>query len=180
MNQPIVEFWKKVVSSSIIINKPASEVFEYITKREHYPIGMVVKWESLGNGLDLEEVFAKRLVTDPNAILTPHLEQLPFRVSILTEDNVMNARLWKWHVSKQDEKEEFIFGWKGIVGFKWFPIFSGEHTFQVVEESENSCRLVHSERFGGLLGHLWMIYLKLSKFRNHFSEYNSIAKKRLE
>ncbi|EFC41529.1 predicted protein [Naegleria gruberi] len=180
MNCAKVEFWNKLVSSTITINKPASDVFEYITKREHYPMGMVVKWEPLGEGLELEQVFAKRLVSDPNLAYASHLQMLPFKVSILTEDNVMNAKLWKWQVSSPQQKGHFVFGWKGVMGWKYFPLFTGEHTFEVIEESEKSCKLIHSERFGGLLGHLFMLYLKLSSFCNHFSEFNSIVKKRLE
>lgn len=163
-----ISFWKGRVESSLIINAPAKIVFQYLINRQNYPIGMVVKWTELQTELD--HAF------ENNLSMERHIGTMPFPVSILTEDNVMNAKLWTWEVSDQTYK----FGWKGKTGPDLCPLFTGTHTFKIENISDkNQCILSHSEDFGGLLYPIFMMYLKLSNFSQHFSDFNLIVKERL-
>ncbi|KAG2382821.1 hypothetical protein C9374_004788 [Naegleria lovaniensis] len=189
LNIPSISFWKGHVESTISIQRSAQQVFEHLIEKKNYPIGMVHGWGDAP--LSCGELTT--LYHSTRDFSSQFLKTMKFPVNILGD--VMNAKLWHWNTDHSSQ--EYSFGWKGEmrVCFGWILLFSGEHSFTVKSlhtKDENSdenvcenserpcCTLRHEETFGGLLGWLFMTYLKMSNFANHFSEFNKIVKNRLE
>lgn len=68
--------------------------------------------------------------------------------------------------------------WRGSVGVRG--LLDGEHTFQLLKISDNRTRLLHAERFSGLLVPLIMRGALLDATRNGFVAMNEALKRRAE
>jgi hypothetical protein len=68
--------------------------------------------------------------------------------------------------------------WRGSVGVRG--VFDGEHIFQLQKLAGGGTRLLHGERFSGLLVPFIMRGAMLEATRNGFIAMNTALKKRLE
>lgn len=68
--------------------------------------------------------------------------------------------------------------WVGKLGFSW--IFQGEHIFILEEQGPVATRLIHLERFSGLLNATGLVDGMLLKTQDQFDEMNQALKSRCE
>ena len=142
-----------VIETSIEINAPPSKVKEIFSDFDKYN-----EWSS----------FVKTIKGDS------FVPGNKFSVSLLPPGDAKESG-FNPVLLKNDANE---FRWKGVFGLNF--VFNGEHyfKFEPVNGNNNKTRLVHGEKFGGLVCPL--LGGVFSKTTQGFNNFNEALKKRVE
>lgn len=113
----------KRIETEILIEADPEKVWSILTDFENHP-----KWNPFIKAITGEKEIGKKLTV---SIKPPGGNGMTFKPIVTSF------------------KENLEFSWKGTLGFQG--IFDGEHYFQLIGQENNRTKLIHGERFSGIL-----------------------------
>lgn len=142
---------KNQIETTVIIDRSIDQVWEVFSDIEKYP-----EWSSFIESIEGELNEGEKLTV---FIQPPNEDGMEFRPTLL----------------KYDEKSELR--WKGKMFFAG--LFDGEHYFKFESISEKRTRLIHGEKFTGILVPFVLPRIKENTIKG-FHQFNTALKTRVE
>ncbi|WPU65032.1 SRPBCC domain-containing protein [Peredibacter starrii] len=142
---------KNQIETSVIIDRNITQVWEVFSDIENY-----LEWSTFIESIEGVLSEGEKITV---FIQPPNEDGMEFRPTIL----------------KYDEKSELR--WKGKLFFTG--LFDGEHYFKFESISEDRTRLIHGEKFTGILVPLVLPQIKENTLKG-FNEFNAALKNKVE